>query len=78
MAKVATWQDEDIHTGEMFAGVGGFRLGLEGVPSKDWETTTSSSKRQDSRLSGAISEDVHFQRIDDIHPKQWASMIYDP
>ena len=30
--------DEDIHTGEMFAGVGGFRLGLEGVPSKDWET----------------------------------------
>ena len=29
---------DDLRVGEMFAGVGGFRLGLEGVPSKDWET----------------------------------------
>ena len=30
--------EDSLHVGEMFAGVGGFRLGLEGPPSKDWET----------------------------------------
>ena len=30
--------EDNLHVGEMFAGVGGFRLGLEGPPSKDWET----------------------------------------
>ena len=30
--------EDSFRVGEMFAGVGGFRLGLVGPPSKDWET----------------------------------------
>ena len=30
--------DEPIRVVELFAGVGGFRLGLEGPPSEEWET----------------------------------------
>ena len=47
--------EDSLHVGEMFAGVGGFRLGLEGPPSKEGRLNSSSSKRLDSRLSGVTS-----------------------
>ena len=30
--------EDDIRVAELFAGVGGFRLGLEGPPSEEWAT----------------------------------------
>ena len=30
--------EETFRVAELFAGVGGFRLGLEGLPSKEWES----------------------------------------
>ena len=59
---------EEITVAELFAGVGGFRLGLEGHPdsekdtgfkvvfSNQWEPPSSTQKNP---------------------PKQWASMIYE-
>ena len=47
--------EDNFRVGEMFAGVGGVRLGLEGPPSKIGRLSFSNSKRLDSRLYGATS-----------------------
>ena len=68
--------DEDIHTGEMFAGVGGFRLGLEGVPSKDWETEFLKFEETGFKVVWSNQWEPP-PKGSDIPPKQWASMIYE-
>ena len=46
---------DEIRVGELFAGVGGFRLGLEGPPSEEWETEFLKFEETGSGLFGATS-----------------------
>jgi len=58
-----------FHVGEMFAGVGGFRLGLEGVPSKSWETNFLEFEETGFKV-------VWSNQWEPGNSKQWASKIY--
>ena len=61
---------DDLRVGEMFAGVGGFRLGLEGVPSKDWETKFLEFEKTGFKV-------VWSNQWEPGSSKQWASKIYE-
>ena len=61
--------EEDLHVGEMFAGVGGFRLGLEGPPSKEWETEFLKFEETGFKV-------VWSNQWEPGSSKQWASTIY--
>ncbi len=61
--------DESLPVGEMFAGVGGFRLGLEGPPSKDWETEFLKFEETGFKV-------VWSNQWEPGSSKQWASTIY--
>ncbi|MDA8749520.1 DNA (cytosine-5-)-methyltransferase [Candidatus Poseidonia alphae] len=60
--------EDDIRVAELFAGVGGFRLGLEGHPDEDEETgfKVVFSNQWEPPPKGSNTP-----------PKQWASMIYE-
>ena len=60
---------DSLHVGEMFAGVGGFRLGLEGPPSKDWETEFLKFEETGFKV-------VWSNQWEPGSSKQWASTIY--
>lgn len=61
--------EDSLHVGEMFAGVGGFRLGLEGSPSKDWETEFLKFEETGFKV-------VWSNQWEPGSSKQWASTIY--
>jgi DNA (cytosine-5)-methyltransferase 1 len=61
--------EDSLHVGEMFAGVGGFRLGLEGPPSKDWETEFLKFEETGFKV-------VWSNQWEPGSSKQWASTIY--
>jgi DNA (cytosine-5)-methyltransferase 1 len=61
---------DDLRVGEMFAGVGGFRLGLEGAPSKDWETEFLKFEETGFKV-------VWSNQWEPGSSKQWASKIYE-
>ena len=61
--------EDSLHVGEMFAGVGGFRLGLEGPPSKDWETEFLKFEETGFQV-------VWSNQWEPGSSKQWASTIY--
>jgi len=61
--------EDSFRVGEMFAGVGGFRLGLEGPPSKDWET-------EFLKFEGTGFKVVWSNQWEPGSSKQWASTIY--
>jgi len=61
--------EDSLHVGEMFAGVGGFRLGLEGPPSKDWETEFLKFEETGFKI-------VWSNQWEPGSSKQWASTIY--
>ena len=61
--------EDSLHIGEMFAGVGGFRLGLEGPPSKDWETEFLKFEETGFKV-------VWSNQWEPGSSKQWASTIY--
>jgi len=60
--------EDSLHVGEMFAGVGGFRLGLEGPPSKDWETEFLKFEETGFKV-------VWSNQYEPGEGKQWASRI---
>jgi DNA (cytosine-5)-methyltransferase 1 len=62
--------EDSLHVGEMFAGVGGFRLGLEGPPSKDWETEFLKFEETGFKV-------VWSNQWEPGSSKQWASKIYE-
>ena len=61
--------EDSLHVGEMFAGVGGFRLGLEGPPSEDWETEFLKFEETGFKV-------VWSNQWEPGCSKQWASSIY--
>ena len=61
--------DNFFRVGELFAGVGGFRLGLEGTPSKDWETEFLKFEETGFKV-------VWSNQWEPGSSKQWASKIY--
>jgi len=61
--------EDSLHVGEMFAGMGGFRLGLEGPPSKDWETEFLKFEETGFKV-------VWSNQWEPGSSKQWASTIY--
>lgn len=61
--------EDNFRVGEMFAGVGGFRLGLEGPPSKDWETEFLKFEETGFKV-------VWSNQWEPSSSKQWASTIY--
>jgi len=58
-----------LRVGELFAGVGGFRLGLEGPPSKKWETNLLKSTPADFKV-------IWSNQWEPRNEHQWASKIY--
>lgn len=58
-----------IRVAELFAGVGGFRLGLEGVPSKEWETDTLKFEDTGFRV-------IWSNQWEPGSTRQWASRVY--
>ena len=61
--------EDYLRVGEMFAGVGGFRLGLEGPPSKCWETEFLNFEETGFKV-------VWSNQWEPGSSKQWASTIY--
>lgn len=65
---------DEIRVGEMFAGVGGFRLGLEGPPSEEWETEFLKAEETGFRVVWSNQwEPSESNKEDD---EQWANRIY--
>ena len=62
--------EDNFHVGEMFAGVGGFRLGLEGPPSKEWETEFLKFEETGFKV-------LWSNQWEPGSSKQWASKIYE-
>ncbi len=58
-----------IRVAELFAGVGGFRLGLEGAPSEEWETDILKVEDTGYRV-------VWSNQWEPGSNKQWASRVY--
>jgi len=61
--------EEDIRVVELFAGVGGFRLGLEGPPSEEWATEFLEFKETGFNI-------VWSNQWEPGSKSQWASKIY--
>lgn len=61
--------DEPIRVAELFAGVGGFRLGLEGAPSKEWETDILKVEDTGFKVIWSNQWEPGSNR-------QWASRVY--
>ena len=66
---------DEIRVGELFAGVGGFRLGLEGPPSEEWETEFLKFEETGFRVVWSNQWEPSESNKDD--DEQWASQIYE-
>ena len=61
---------KQFRVAELFAGVGGFRLGLEGPPSEEWET-------EELKFENTGFKVVWSNQWEPGSSKQWASTIYE-
>ena len=68
--------EDSVSVCELFAGVGGFRLGLEGPPSLDWESEMLKFTNSGYEIIWSNQWEPPSKRQKS-PPKQWASMIYE-